>query len=97
MNQQKIDDDVIFWGLSLNTSHLDSNLRPILFLYSESCKSIHFFATANSLSKRNHHRFNIRHMSGVFSGLLQAKPGEFAEAEKARGEILLKCCQGYQD
>ena len=30
-------------------------------------------------------RFNIRHMSGVFSGLLQAKPGEFAEAEKAMG------------
>jgi hypothetical protein len=29
-------------------------------------------------------RFNIRPMSGVFSGLLQAKPGEFAEAEKVR-------------
>ncbi|CAK9016337.1 unnamed protein product [Durusdinium trenchii] len=29
-----------------------------------------------------HYEFNIRHMSGVFSGLLQAKPGEFADAEK---------------
>merc|ERR1711879_209447 len=29
-----------------------------------------------------HYEFNIRHMSGVFSGLLAAKPTEFVEAEK---------------
>eukprot|EP00930_Biecheleria_cincta_P100463 TRINITY_DN920_c0_g1_i2.p1 TRINITY_DN920_c0_g1~~TRINITY_DN920_c0_g1_i2.p1 ORF type:complete len:4610 (-),score=1017.36 TRINITY_DN920_c0_g1_i2:106-13935(-) len=29
-----------------------------------------------------HYEFNIRHMSGVFNGLLQAKPAEFVEAEK---------------
>merc|ERR1719359_1117838 len=29
-----------------------------------------------------HYEFNIRHMSGVFAGLLQAKPAEFVDAEK---------------
>ena len=29
-----------------------------------------------------HYEFNIRHMSGVFSGLLKAKPSEFTDAEK---------------
>eukprot|EP00931_Biecheleriopsis_adriatica_P017411 TRINITY_DN1250_c0_g1_i8.p1 TRINITY_DN1250_c0_g1~~TRINITY_DN1250_c0_g1_i8.p1 ORF type:complete len:2173 (-),score=601.12 TRINITY_DN1250_c0_g1_i8:164-6553(-) len=29
-----------------------------------------------------HYEFNIRHMSGVFGGLLQAKPAEFVDAEK---------------
>eukprot|EP00929_Paragymnodinium_shiwhaense_P082767 TRINITY_DN4377_c2_g1_i1.p1 TRINITY_DN4377_c2_g1~~TRINITY_DN4377_c2_g1_i1.p1 ORF type:complete len:2551 (-),score=809.20 TRINITY_DN4377_c2_g1_i1:84-7481(-) len=29
-----------------------------------------------------HYEFNIRHMSGVFAGLLQAKPQEFGDAEK---------------
>jgi len=29
-----------------------------------------------------HYEFNIRHMSGVFAGLLQAKPAEFTDAEK---------------
>jgi len=29
-----------------------------------------------------HYEFNIRHMSGVFAGLLSAKPSEFADAEK---------------
>jgi len=29
-----------------------------------------------------HYEFNIRHMSGVFGGMLQAKPNEFADAEK---------------
>lgn len=29
-----------------------------------------------------HYEFNIRHMSGVFAGLLQAKTGEFSDAEK---------------
>jgi dynein heavy chain len=29
-----------------------------------------------------HYEFNIRHMSGVFSGLLKAKPTEFTDAEK---------------
>jgi len=30
-----------------------------------------------------HYEFNIRHMSGVFNGMLNAKPAEFADAEKA--------------
>ena len=29
-----------------------------------------------------HYEFNIRHMSGVFAGLLKAKPSEFMDAEK---------------
>jgi dynein heavy chain len=29
-----------------------------------------------------HYEFNIRHMSGVFGGLLQAKPSEFVDGEK---------------
>eukprot|EP00928_Gymnodinium_smaydae_P048229 TRINITY_DN3222_c2_g1_i2.p1 TRINITY_DN3222_c2_g1~~TRINITY_DN3222_c2_g1_i2.p1 ORF type:complete len:2601 (+),score=892.36 TRINITY_DN3222_c2_g1_i2:138-7940(+) len=29
-----------------------------------------------------HYEFNIRHLSGVFGGLLQAKPNEFPDAEK---------------
>jgi dynein heavy chain len=29
-----------------------------------------------------HYEFNIRHMSGVFSGLLQARPTEFVDGEK---------------
>ena len=29
-----------------------------------------------------HYEFNIRHMSGVFAGLLKAKPTEFTDAEK---------------
>jgi len=29
-----------------------------------------------------HYEFNIRHLSGAFNGLLQAKPNEFADAEK---------------
>merc|ERR1719160_1966859 len=29
-----------------------------------------------------HYEFNIRHMSGVFAGLLQAKPAEFTDGEK---------------
>lgn len=29
-----------------------------------------------------HYEFNIRHLSGVFGGLLNAKPAEFTEAEK---------------
>jgi len=33
-------------------------------------------------AKNMHYEFNIRHLSGVFAGLLQAKPSEFTDAEK---------------
>eukprot|EP00931_Biecheleriopsis_adriatica_P101533 TRINITY_DN7664_c0_g1_i1.p1 TRINITY_DN7664_c0_g1~~TRINITY_DN7664_c0_g1_i1.p1 ORF type:complete len:4295 (+),score=1011.97 TRINITY_DN7664_c0_g1_i1:399-12887(+) len=39
-------------------------------------------ATFKKTAKNMHYEFNIRHMSGVFSGLLKAKPSEFADAEK---------------
>lgn len=46
--------------------------------------SLHSMVVSNfrKTASNFHYEFNIRHMSGVFSGLLQAKPGEFAEAEK---------------
>lgn len=34
-------------------------------------------------------------MSGVFSGLLQAKPGEFADAEKASGQATSRSISVY--
>lgn len=39
-------------------------------------------STFRKTAKNMHYEFNIRHMSGVFSGLLQAKPSEFHDAEK---------------
>ncbi|CAJ1331853.1 unnamed protein product [Effrenium voratum] len=39
-------------------------------------------ASFRKTAKNMHYEFNIRHMSGVFSGLLKAKPSEFTDAEK---------------
>ncbi|CAL1157217.1 unnamed protein product [Cladocopium goreaui] len=39
-------------------------------------------ATFRKTAQNMHYEFNIRHMSGVFSGLLKAKPTEFTDAEK---------------
>ncbi|CAK9103509.1 Dynein alpha chain [Durusdinium trenchii] len=39
-------------------------------------------ATFRKTAKNMHYEFNIRHMSGVFAGLLKAKPSEFNDAEK---------------
>ncbi|CAE7831418.1 ODA11 [Symbiodinium sp. CCMP2592] len=46
--------------------------------------SLHSMVVSNfrKTASNFHYEFNIRHMSGVFGGLLQAKPGEFADAEK---------------
>jgi len=80
----------------LNTSHLDSNLKIynlFCFCAQHHAKGIHFFGstvTSRKATISTDDRFNIRHMSGVFSGLLQAKPGEFAEAEKARKGIFVE-------
>jgi len=38
--------------------------------------------TYRKTAKNMHYEFNLRHMSRVFSGLLQAKPSEFVEPEK---------------
>ena len=53
----------------------------VMFSSSHSQHIAVFFKT--SFGPRNmHYEFNIRHMSGVFSGLLKAKPTEFTDAEK---------------
>jgi dynein heavy chain len=39
-------------------------------------------STFRKTASNFHYEFNIRHMSGVFSGLLQAKPAEFQDGEK---------------
>ncbi|CAE7610116.1 ODA11 [Symbiodinium microadriaticum] len=46
--------------------------------------SFHTQVSANfrKTAQNMHYEFNIRHMSGVFSGLLKAKPSEFMDAEK---------------
>eukprot|EP00930_Biecheleria_cincta_P103951 TRINITY_DN9605_c0_g4_i1.p1 TRINITY_DN9605_c0_g4~~TRINITY_DN9605_c0_g4_i1.p1 ORF type:complete len:4232 (-),score=759.91 TRINITY_DN9605_c0_g4_i1:457-13152(-) len=38
--------------------------------------------TFRKTAKNMHYEFNIRHMSGMFAGLLKARPSEFTEAEK---------------
>merc|ERR1719183_1585063 len=46
--------------------------------------NLHQLVTSNfrKTASNFHYEFNIRHMSGVFGGLLQAQPTEFVEGEK---------------
>ena len=75
-------DQFLYTKRKVASTNLNSNIfPPVVIFLSPVFRSKKTHDTRNVGSAA---RFNIRHMSGVFSGLLQAKPGEFAEAEKVR-------------
>eukprot|EP00929_Paragymnodinium_shiwhaense_P050232 TRINITY_DN25303_c0_g2_i1.p1 TRINITY_DN25303_c0_g2~~TRINITY_DN25303_c0_g2_i1.p1 ORF type:complete len:2248 (-),score=601.64 TRINITY_DN25303_c0_g2_i1:355-7038(-) len=68
-----------FHGLGFKHQVVDMTIGII-----KAALSLHSSVTSQfrKTAKNMHYEFNIRHMSGVFAGLLQARPTEFPDAEK---------------
>jgi dynein heavy chain len=61
-----------------------ASVQEVVSSLIKSALSVHFAVVGNfrKTAANFHYEFNIRHLSGVFSGLLQASPKEFSEPEK---------------
>merc|ERR1719482_1552234 len=61
-----------------------ASIQEIVSSLIKSALSVHFAVVGNfrKTAANFHYEFNIRHLSGVFSGLLQASPKDFSEPEK---------------
>merc|ERR1719335_360994 len=61
-----------------------ASIQEVVSSMIKSALSVHFAVVGafRKTAANFHYEFNIRHLSGVFSGLLQAKHTEFTEAEK---------------
>merc|ERR1719174_2997484 len=61
-----------------------ASVQEVVSSLIKSALSVHFAVVGNfrKTAANFHYEFNIRHLSGVFSGLLQASPKDFSEPEK---------------